>query len=102
MIKLYYILFSINYLKNHVITTSILKKIENNKPTFSEEFIVYRYSRIIEEKLMIYNKVSQNIDINLEISYKRIKNIFTNLMEQTAESLLEFWDIISREERSMK
>ena len=97
MIKLYYILFSINYLKNHVITTSILKKIENNK-----EFIVYRYSRIIEEKLMIYNKVSQNIDINLEISYKRIKNIFTNLMEQTAESLLEFWDIISREERSMK
>lgn len=83
-----------------MIATNILKKIELNKPTLSEEFEIYRFNRLVEEKLLFSNKMSQNLDINLEISYKRIKNVFTNLIETTSLYLLEFWDIISREERS--
>jgi hypothetical protein len=89
-------------MKNHVIATNMLKKIEQNKPTFSEEFELYRYNRLVEEKLLFSNKMSQNLDTNLEITYKRVKNVFSNLIETTALYLLEFWDIISREERSKK
>ena len=96
-LRLNYLLFSIRYLQNPQISMMIMKQIEIPTLSMEEKFILYRYSKILEERLIEFNPNAIKIDINNEIRYKRNKNIFLKLIEKITYYLTEFWDAISRE-----
>ena len=99
--KLSYLLFAITYLKNPTICLNMIRKIETNIPTFDEEFTLFRYNRIVEDHLLIKHKSTQALDVSFEISFKRFQNIFYNIIQKIAKNLVEFWDMISRDEKSI-
>lgn len=96
-LRLNYLLFSIRYLQNPQLSMMIMKQIESATLSMEEKFIFYRYSKIVEERLIVFNPNAIKVDINYEIMYKRNKNIFLKLVEKTTYYLIEFWDVISRE-----
>jgi hypothetical protein len=72
-LRLNYLLFSIKYLKNPTISLLIIKQIDKSTLTFEEKFILFKYSRTVEERMLMQNAHVMRLDINFEITYKRNK-----------------------------
>jgi hypothetical protein len=52
----------------------MIKQVEMSKISFGQEFILFRYCQMVEEKILLdSNKLT--VDFSDEIVYKRYKNI---------------------------
>ena len=105
-IKLNFLLFSIKYLKNSQISMMIMKQIDAEKLSLEEYFILYRYIKIIEEKLIIQNnnyKYSNiKFDVNFEIRCIKKRNILMKLTQKITKNLLSFWKELLKKNKNFR
>ena len=84
----------------------IMKQIDAEKLSLEEYFILYRYIKIIEEKLIIQNnnyKYSNiKFDVNFEIRCIKKRNILMKLTQKITKHLLSFWKELLKKNKNFR
>ena len=75
-----------------------LLQAEQNKPSLDEEFIIYRYKKIIEDEIAESQNESQgNLDVVTELTFQtHLRQIQANI-EKATLLYMEFWAQLSEE-----
>lgn len=72
-----------------------LANTEKHFPTFEEEFIIFRYKKLLEEQTAELGDNEDNLDVVSNIEYKNHFNTFKNSIAKVATLYLEFWSLLS-------
>ena len=71
-----------------------LANTEKNFPRFEEQFIIYRYKKLLEEQSTELNDNEDNLDMVSNIEYKNHFTLFKNSIAKVAALYLEFWSLL--------
>ena len=72
-----------------------LANTEKHFPSFEEEFIIFRYKKLLEEQTAELGDNEDNLDVVSNIEYKNHFNTFKNSIAKVATLYLEFWSLLS-------
>jgi hypothetical protein len=71
-----------------------LMNTEKYNPRFDEQFIIYRYKKLIEEQSNDVNESDENMDIVSNIAYKNHFNQFKNCIAKASTLYMDFWSLL--------
>ena len=71
-----------------------LANTEKHFPKFEEQFIIYRYKKLLEEQSTDLNDNEDNLDMVSNIEYKNHFILFKNSITKVAALYLEFWSLL--------
>ena len=71
-----------------------LANTEKHFPRFEEQFIIYRYKKLLEEQSTELNDNEDNLDMVSNIEYKNHFTLFKNSIAKVAALYLEFWSLL--------
>jgi PAS domain-containing protein len=63
-------------------------------PRFEEQFIIYRYKKLIEENSTEVSDNEENLDVVSNIAYKNHFNQFKNCISKAATLYIDFWGLL--------
>jgi hypothetical protein len=67
---------------------------EKYSPKFAEQFIIYRYKKIIEEQSSEIGDNEENLDVVSNIAYKNHFTQFKNSIAKVATLYMDFWGLL--------
>jgi hypothetical protein len=67
---------------------------EKYSPRFEEQFIIYRYKKLLEEQSSEVGDADDNLDVVSNIAYKNHFNQFKNSITKVATLYMDFWSLL--------
>ncbi len=67
---------------------------EKYSPRFEEQFIIYRYKKLLEEQSSEIGDADDNLDVVSNIAYKNHFNQFKNSITKVATLYMDFWSLL--------
>lgn len=71
-----------------------LQNTEKYGPRFEEQFIIYRYKKLIEEQSNDVGENEENMDVVSNIAYKNHSNQFKACISKVSTLYLDFWSLL--------
>lgn len=94
-IRLAYALFSIEVMNNQSTALEELATVEMMAPSFEEQFLAYRYRRIIKESLLASKTDdSDRINISAVMAYESHYSLLKEKIEKTTILHVQFWGLL--------
>lgn len=74
-----------------------LNQAEQNKPSFDEQFLIFRYKKIIEDEIAESQNDGQGLDIVSEAAFQNSLRTLQANIEKSALLHMEFWSQLSED-----
>lgn len=90
-------LFLLEKIKNKSWALRQLLKAEKRSPSFTEQFLIYRFKRVIEEEMVESSEHNPgaNLDIVSALAYQNHRQHWESYMEAAAQLHTKFWEYLS-------
>lgn len=92
-LRLSYCYFLLEYLNKKRTAIQELETIENCYPNYEQQFIVYRYKKLIEEQAFDYN-IDESIDVISAIAYEKTLSQFKEIINKITVLYIDFWTLL--------
>jgi len=97
-LRIQYALFLLEKMKNKNWALRQLMKSEKKNPSFAEQFLIYRFKRVIEEEMTeSAGNDSANLDIVSALAYQNHRQHWETYMETASQLHTKFWSYLTED-----